>query len=185
MIKYMAVLLCVFMSACDESVIDKKIIISGQSNAEYCDWSYFEGISGYDVVMIAKAGYTIQNLIDDYHLNQYETSGMDMIFVHGERDAILETDPSQYISKVHEYQNLTGVNNIYFSLVGYKSDMDKDWSFDVIRRAVKEEASNIDYWHIGYGDALTFRDRKMLRDNIHFTEQGCREMILSINLAIQ
>lgn len=186
--KIILIITCLLIQACNTEIPDnherEKIIVSGQSNAVYCDWSYFESISNYDVVIIAKSGYSIQMLVDDYLDNNYETSGLKMIFVHGERDAMLETSGEEYISKVHEYQNLTGVSEVYFSLVGYRSDYDKDWSFVNIREAVKKESSNVDYWFVGYEDAYTFRDRALLRDKIHFKEQGCREMMFSISQSL-
>ena len=38
-------------------------IVTGQSNAERCDWSHFEAITGSTVINISVGGYSIESLI--------------------------------------------------------------------------------------------------------------------------
>ena len=180
MIRVILISTLILFGCNDDTKTVNKILVSGQSNASYCDWSYFESISGIEVVDISKPGFTIVDLINDYNNYQYDVGGMDMIFVHGERDSILETNPVEYIDNIYKYQELLGVKNIYFSTVGYRATYEKDWSFDAIRSAVESEVNPS--WVIGYSNAKSFRDRGMLKDYIHFTEAGCKEMMSSIYL---
>lgn len=160
---------------------NNNILVSGQSNAYLCDWSYFEEISGYKVTNISVPGKDIDELIGLFEPSIMKSNHEIMVFVHGESDSVRETYPREYIQRVHDYQNLTGVNYIYFSTVGYTDHAQKDWSFDLIRNAVIDASDSIDYWKVGYNDARTFRDRGMLIDHVHFSQSGCKEMMASIH----
>ena len=105
-----------------------------------------------------------------------------ILWVHGEQDAYLGTDPHIYVEKMLDYFDLIYEANggvhvpVLISLVGYSRSLPKD-SFDAIRDAVIEQSQIDDDLKIAYSDAYTFVDRNMLRDDIHFTKEGCHEMI--------
>ena len=162
----------------DSSPRDMKnnnILVSGQSNAYRCDWSYFEDKTGYVVTNISMGGTGIQGLIDGIpsDIGNFDL----MVFVHGERDSLKRTDPDLYVNKLSEYQNILGVSEIYISSVGYTTDKRRDLDFDKLRDRVEDEAYYRDDWVIGYRKAKSFRERGMLIDHIHFSEAGCIEMM--------
>ena len=162
--------------------VEPKILVGGQSNALSCDWSYFENKTGIKVKNIAISGTHIQGLIDEFPDNLGEFN--DMIFVHGESDALEKTNPRTYIDMVNRYQNMLGVSNIYFSSVGYTTDSSIDDDFDAIRNVVEREVNSRTDWVIAYKNAKTFRERGLLIDHIHFTSAGCMEMMDHIMLKL-
>lgn len=187
-----------FIVGCNEDIIhnvtDSKIIVSGQSNAVRCDWSYFEAIAGYEVVNIAIGGYTIQKLIDDAINNQYQNLPNKMVFVHGESDAKYSHDGDWYVGMVNDYINILGVSDVYISLVGYRivdgmygnaDQQEMDLRFDEIRQATIEESKNNSVWNIGFSDAKYFRDWGLMSDHVHFNSDGCKMMMDSISKSIK
>lgn len=156
----------------------KQYIVSGQSNATGCDWSYFESITDSQVTLIARSGHSIDQLIDVYNpLGVLTVDAEAIIFVHGESDAIAHTPPEYYRARVEEYRamisNDVGVNlPLLVSTVGYY-DKSPDEDFDIIRNAAKAEAAVNPNWVIAYDDAQYFRDWGYLTDGVHFSEDGC------------
>jgi hypothetical protein len=163
------------------------IVIAGQSNASTCDWSELEN-PGHSKKMLAIGGMSIQDLLDR---GVTMGPGKDLIiWVHGEQDAYLGTDPHVYIEKMLDYFDLIYEANggvhvpVLISLIGYSRTLPND-NFDAIRNAVIEQSQIDDHLIIAYSDAKTFVDRDMLRDDIHFTKEGCKEMITAFLSAIK
>lgn len=163
------------------------IVIAGQSNASTCDWSELEN-PGHSKKMLAIGGMSIQDLLDR---GVTMGPGKDLIiWVHGEQDAYLGTDPHVYIEKMLDYFDLIYEANggvhvpVLISLIGYSRTLPND-NFDAIRNAVIEQSQIDDHLIIAYSDAKTFIDRGMLRDDIHFTKEGCQEMITGFLLTIK
>ena len=164
---------------------DNVYIVSGQSNASLCDWSYFESISGHKVINIARAGHDIGELIGAY--NNSSIIGVNpkgIIFIHGESDAIDKTELTEYSRQVEEYRALIS-NDVdsdlpmYISTVGYYSKMPDD-NFNALRSSVANQAELNPLWFIAYDDAKNFRDWGMISDGIHFTVEGCQVMMEGI-----
>ncbi len=165
---------------------DNVYIVAGQSNASGCDWSYFEGITGSEVVNISIPGYDIQwlkSLYEPESVKGLKPKGI--IFVHGETDAIRKTDGDVYIERVENYRLMISGDvgrdlPLLISTVGYY-DQSPDVDFDNIRNAVIDEADINPLWNISYNSAKNFRDWGMIKpDGIHFNTTGCQVMMEAI-----
>jgi hypothetical protein len=155
-------------------------LIAGQSNAQMCHWGFFQDLTGSRTKMIAIGGQSIGQLIDIYD-NTEIVDGI--IFVHGERDSFLETDPDEYIDQVEFYRSMIDAP-MYLSTVGYNIRRPIKHNL-ILRAAVKAEAETNENWTIGFDDAHTFPARGMLNDMVHFTKQGCEEMQLNIAASLR
>lgn len=190
------IITCLLIQACNtDGVVNerKDILVSGQSNAARCDWSYFESISDYDVVNISVGGYTIDELINEALDDQYQNLPSKMIFVHGESDAKYAHQGSRYVGKVNDYINILGVSDVYISLVGYRvvdgmygnaDQAEMNERFDDIRNATEFEIKSNSVWKLGFSDAKYFVDWGLLSDHIHFNQEGCEMMMESINQSL-
>lgn len=166
------------------TIIAKDVyVISGQSNAYLCDWSYFEDLTGAKTVMMAISGQGIDYLIKaiDRKIPLLEgRTPNGILFVHGETDSTEQTQG--YSEKVEEYRLLIGDYPMLFSTVGYFGDSKKDQYpdelFDSIRNEVIDSASLNDMWSVVFNDAQNFAKWGMLKqDDIHFTQDGCMMMM--------
>lgn len=161
---------------------DNLYIVTGQSNAFKCDWSYFEGITGSTVINISKSGYVIERLIEEYDSSEIVgTNPAGIILVHGESDSINKINTDFYNSKLEEYRLLISKDAqrnlpLHISSVGYYVSQ-PDILFDTLRNAVIEESKINPFWNIAYNDVKSFRDWGMLFDGIHFTTEGCQVMM--------
>lgn len=168
-----------------EPPTDPLYIVSGQSNATNCDWSYFEDLTGAKVVNIAKSGYPIDWLIDEYHPDEVEgADATAIIFVHGEADSMNNTPADYYAERVEVLRSMISLDvnrqlPIYLSTVGYY-DKFPDANFDRIRDGVKQYAATNGNWSIAYDGAQYFRDWGLLYDGIHFNEDGCQLMMENV-----
>lgn len=194
-------LLALFLTSCGGgaapepiNINDADYIIAGQSNASYCDWSYFTNKTGYTTSSIVGAGLSIQYLIDRYTPIINASSVKGIIFVHGESDAIELTDPNVYVTKVEQYRNMISsdigkstpllISTVGFGGYDFISDYYPDQHFTIIRNAVKSVIS--DKWSIAYDDAQYFRDWGMLKDDgLHFTQQGCEAMMDAMIISVK
>ena len=155
-------------------------IVAGQSNANVCDWTYFESLTGSTIIRISKGGANIDTLIDIYEPIAGDKKDIrGIIFVHGENDAFESTPPDYYVSQVENYREMisTDVGHnlpIYFSTVGY-STIQPDANMDLIRNAIRNYKDQ--NWVIAYDEAYLFRDWGWLIDTIHFNQDACRMMI--------
>ena len=185
--RYFSIFLVLFLVGCEEEIYIEteektgRYLVTGQSNAVLCDWSYLEDIAGFEVDNIAVSGMPIMRLIDELDTNiikQYEG----IIFVHGEADSGRQTDPIIYTHLVESYRKLiselTGKDTpLLISLVGYSAP-ERDAKFDRIRDAVKLYSVDNTMWEIVSEAAPTFRDRGLLKeDGLHYTEKGCKEIM--------
>ena len=171
--RYFSIFLVLFLVGCEEEIYIEteektgRYLVTGQSNAVLCDWSYLEDIAGFEVDNIAVSGMPIMRLIDELDTNiikQYEG----IIFVHGEADSGRQTDPIIYTHLVESYRKLiselTGKDTpLLISLVGYSAP-ERDARFDRIRDAVKLYSVDNTMWEIVSEPAPTFRDRGLLKE---------------------
>lgn len=158
-------------------------IVAGQSNANVCDWLYFEDLTGSTVIKIAVGSSNIDRLMELYEpIITDKKSVKGIIFVHGENDSLESTPPEYYISQVENYRKMISADigynlPMYISTVGYSATQ-PDIKFDLIRDAVRNyEDPN---WVIAFDEAFRFRDWGWLRDTIHFNQDACRLMIEGI-----
>lgn len=183
--KYLLMLL--LLIGCDDARInepeaeDEKpnvYIVAGQSNAQGCDWSYFEDLTKSEVIMIALPGKRIEQLIDLFPDKEHLIKGVNakaILFVHGESDAIAKT--TNYIEQVEEYRVMLGDFPIFISNVGYFGKYPKEL-FDTIINQVKAEAEFNENWFIAFDQARYFLEWGMLKaDNGHFNKDGCIMMM--------
>jgi len=197
--KYLLVLILVTLISCGKSSTtnqnvatvapvepSKTYLITGQSNALRCDWSYFTHTYGHDVYMIAEGGAPIKRLINNYNGLSGEFAGI--FFIHGESDAGNKKDPNVYVSQSINYFSKIysdiGTVPVYISTVGYHKKAQPE-HYDALRIAMNEEAEINDLWTIAFDDAQSFPDRDMLTDNVHFTPEGCREMMDNFAVSIR
>jgi len=160
-------------------------IVSGQSNAYNCDWSYFEGITGDTIINISKSGYLIDWLIDTYEpLADLPIKPSGIIFVHGEADSMNNIPADYYVERVEVLRKLISSNTnnglpMYFSTVGYYDKFPDD-HFNRIRNSVIKAAETNPYWSIAFNGAQHFRNQGLLLDGIHFTREGCETMMRGV-----
>ena len=165
--------------------LDDIYIVSGQSNATVCDWSYFEELTGHEVVNIAIGGRTIDMLIDEYKThNLADIKPKGIMFVHGENDSIKKTDVDYYVERVEFYREMISKDlsvdlPLYISTVGYYVES-YDEDFDRLRNKVISQSKINKMWHIAYNDAQYYRYWGLLYDGIHFDTQGCNLMMEGI-----
>jgi hypothetical protein len=173
-----------FLSACNgttnEAGVSKKTInykqliaITGQSNARDCDWSYIEN-ENVETENLAIGGTTIQELID-HHLGWDDFDSI--IFIHGENDAMLKTDPMLYVDKVEEYRLMFGDIPIYISLVGNDS-YHRNGNHDEIRGSVINESIANPMWFVMFEDAQYFHKQGLMKDHVHYSIEGC-ELVMN------
>lgn len=158
-------------------------IVAGQSNAVLCDWSYFESLTGSEVIMLAEGGKTIGYLYNNFENKKHLLEGVDakaILFVHGESDAMNKNQG--YAKKVEDYRVLLGDKPLLISNVGYfdyhKTEVYPDAIFDRITSQVNEQITSNSKWFLAFDDSRYFRDWGMLQaDGVHFTEVGCMMMM--------
>jgi len=149
---------------------DVRFLVAGQSNAVRCDWDYLD----ISYKSIAVGSQSIQDLIDIY-VDQDYAAYDGILFVHGEQDAYLLTDPKIYVDKVEEYRKMIGLP-IYISTVGY--DFRYSGNHDQIRDAVNSEAKANKNWTVTFNEAQYFPELgNLLGDGVHFNQQGCEMMM--------
>ena len=180
--KILMMVLMVGLMGCDGAAPipnEDVYIVSGQSNARGCDWSYFEDLTGSKVIMLAVDGKDINYLISAAP-EQIKLIGdikpKALFFVHGESDAINKNE--KYTEQVEEYRLLLGGLPLYISNVGYYREDLKitrpDSIFDMITSQVYAEVEVNDKWFLTFDDAKWFAQWGMLSwDGIHFNREGC------------
>ena len=102
---------------------DDVYLVAGQSNAKYCDWGYFEDITGAKAEVIAISGKGIDYLISAapaWSKSITVPNIKAIIFVHGETDSIIGNE--NYIDSVEKYRLLLGGYPLLISNVGYYSN---------------------------------------------------------------
>ena len=165
----------------------RTFIVAGQSNAERCDWTYFEDMTGARIINIAKGGYSIDRLIAEYdHPELTDIRPEGIFFVHGETDAINHTPPDYYTSQVEALRLIISGQagyelSLFISTVGYISGHSPIW-YDKLITAVK--AYDNPYWVIAFDGARYFSEQdKRLKDGVHFNESGCHTIMNAMAIA--
>lgn len=176
-IKLISLVICsLLLISCNGRQIDlclnsPEYIVTGQSNANM-NWDYFENKAGAKVKNISRGGYTIQQLINQMSNEKLpclrDLKGI--LLIHGEHDALWETDPLIYREKLEEYRLMIKDVSLYISLVGYTTNSLEDHLFDKIRNI--QENSGFPNWVVSFKDANKFRDWGMLVDDIHYNTEG-------------
>lgn len=184
--KYLiTILITMILSACQNGseprdLTGKTFIVTGQSNAITCDWSYFEKLTESTVINIAKSSLTIDQLISRYdHPIITGTTPDAIIFIHGEADGHYQTPPDYYTSQVEHLRLIISGHvdyelPLYISTVGYITGVSPLW-FDKLRAAVKEYDNP--WWIIAFDGAHLFGEQGKLKDNVHFNHLGCKDMM--------
>ena len=173
------VLIVATLSACNSDQAPEEIelvvkpdfcpdyILTGQSNATR-DYSHFDDITGFSVQKIAVGGLTIKQLIDDLKNNEICSDNLKgILLIHGEHDALWSTPPDEYIKDVEKYRLMIKDVPLFLSLVGYTTNPEEDYLFDVIREAQLNSGHSV-----SYTDTHRFREWGFISDNIHFNQLG-------------
>tara|TARA_R110000744_G_C19346336_1_gene559928 strand:+ start:89 stop:739 length:651 start_codon:yes stop_codon:yes gene_type:complete len=156
----------------------KKYIVAGQSNVGRCDWSYFEDLTGSEIISAYISGAGIDTLINDTDYSKIEgVNARAILFVHGESDSYIGMDGETYIKKVKEYVEFLGGSDLYISTVGFHATGKHEESFTHIRDSTINEAKINDDWFIAFDEAKYFRSWGMLVDDLHFSSDGCMMMM--------
>tara|TARA_R100000951_G_C2580968_1_gene161912 strand:+ start:63 stop:737 length:675 start_codon:yes stop_codon:yes gene_type:complete len=170
-----------YINKCDLPTDKDYILVAGQSNAVYPDWSYFEDLTGYTVLNIAVEGKGVEWLIDNYTVKAkdciFENKIDKILFVHGEYDSFYETPVNDYVEMVEEYRDIINPEaKLFISTVGYGVGKDKV-RFDNLRNAVLDESEINNNWIISYNESQYFDDWGMMKDWIHYTDEGNQLMM--------
>ena len=100
-----------------------------------------------------------------------------ILFVHGESDSYIGTDPVSYIERVNRYKLLLGDSDLYVSTVGFHATGRHEEAFNNIRNSTVAEAKTNEEWFIAFDEAKYFRNWGMLVDDLHFSSDGCMMMM--------